>query len=155
MFTVVPQYMPASHQSADFLVLFEVLLEDRLVLILELKPPGDLRYASRREAADNQIRDRIRDLSGVSGFKPCRFKLISPSILADDCPLPVLYAVSAIGTKLCFFTKRPGQPVLPQAISADPKYETDTAPRERWNYDILEERFRAMVEEIKQACDAL
>jgi len=69
LFTVVPHFMPASNESADFLVLFEVLLEDKLVLILELKPPRDLRYASRREAADNQIRCRIRDWSGSSGSK--------------------------------------------------------------------------------------
>jgi hypothetical protein len=41
----------------------------------------------------------------------------------------------------------------------NPKYETDTALQERWNYDILEEEgeqtFRAIVEERKQVCNTL
>ena len=69
-FTVVPQFMPASRESADFLIYFEVMLEDRPVLIVELKSPGDLRYASKREAADKQIRGRIRDLFGLLGSSP-------------------------------------------------------------------------------------
>ncbi len=69
-FTVVPQFMPTSRESADFLIYFEVMLEDRPVLIVELKSPGDLRYASKREAADKQIRGHIRDLFGLLGSSP-------------------------------------------------------------------------------------
>jgi hypothetical protein len=43
--------MPASRES-DFLIYFEVMLEDRPVLIVELKLPGDFRYTSKREAAE-------------------------------------------------------------------------------------------------------
>ncbi|KAF8331944.1 uncharacterized protein EI90DRAFT_3145515 [Cantharellus anzutake] len=139
LFMVIPP-LPASHESADFLTLFEVLFEDKPVIILGLNPPSHLRYPSNRKAADKEIRDRIIDL-------------------IDDCPIPVLFAVHAMGTKLCFFTKRSGQPVQPRAISPGPTYGTNTAPRERWEYDILEEegelKFREMVEEIKQACAAL
>lgn len=73
--------------------------------------------------------------------------------LIDDYPIPVLYVISAMGTRLCFYTKRPGQPVYPWAITAELVYETDTARQEPWDCDILEEegeqRFRAMIEEIK------
>jgi hypothetical protein len=67
-FTVVPRYLLGPRESADFVVMFEVLLVDRPVLILELKPPGHLRYPSTREAADLQIRSRIKDLAGRSYF---------------------------------------------------------------------------------------
>jgi hypothetical protein len=36
-FTVVPQYVPASRESTHFLIYFEVMFEDRPVLIVELK----------------------------------------------------------------------------------------------------------------------
>ncbi|KAI0245908.1 hypothetical protein BJV78DRAFT_1399100 [Lactifluus subvellereus] len=135
-FTVVPRYMLGSRESADFLV----VLEDKPVFILELKPPGDLRYPSSRETADRQIRARIRDLHG-------------------DCPLPVLHAVIAAGTKLCFYRKPRGRRVEPPLVDAHPDLETDMAPRERWDCDILEEegarKFRAVVDEIKQTCAVL
>ena len=65
-FTVVPQYLRRnSRESADFLFMFEVFLEDKPVFILEVKSPEVLRYASSREDADQQVRDRIGDLYGV------------------------------------------------------------------------------------------
>ncbi|KZT63825.1 hypothetical protein DAEQUDRAFT_679698, partial [Daedalea quercina L-15889] len=52
-FTVDPQYMPNNTcESADFLVMFEVLLEDRPAFILGLKLPKALHYASSHELAD-------------------------------------------------------------------------------------------------------
>jgi hypothetical protein len=64
LFTVVPQYMPKNaRESTDYIVMFEVLLEDKPVFILGLKPPQHLRWASTREAADVQIRSRIRDIA--------------------------------------------------------------------------------------------
>ena len=62
-FTVIPQFMPTSREAADFLVTYEVYLEDKPVFILRIKPPKDLRYASTREKADLQIRSRVRDLA--------------------------------------------------------------------------------------------
>jgi hypothetical protein len=54
------------------------------------------------------------------------------------------------------------QPIQPPFIR-DPQSVTlrvtGTAPKERWDCDVLEEegenRFKTMVEEIKQACAAL
>ncbi|KAF8506280.1 hypothetical protein BU17DRAFT_57765 [Hysterangium stoloniferum] len=138
-FTVVPQYFPGPSEPVNFFVLYEVFLEDKPVFILQLKPPGHLRYASTREAADKQIRSRLPDLYA-------------------DCPLPVSHAVSAMGTQLCFY-KVCNRVIVPRSIPAHPDQLTDTAPRARWSCDILqdegEQRFQAVVDEIKQCCAAL
>lgn len=64
-FTVVPQYLkPASLKSADYIVTFEIILENKPVFILELKKPADLNFISMRQAADVQIRERLGDLAG-------------------------------------------------------------------------------------------
>ena len=76
-----------------------------------------------------------------------------------DCPLPTLYAVSAMGTRLCFYSKPRNGRLTPHRIPLDPDLMLDIAPRERWDCDILEEggvqRLQAVVEEIKQGCSAL
>ena len=50
-------------------------------------------------------------------------------------------------------------PLNPTFMSAHPDLQTNAAPRERWDYDILDDEgecvFLSMVEEIKQACAAL
>jgi hypothetical protein len=63
-FVVVPQYLPDSHNAADFIVMFEILLENRPVFILELKPPNHIDLLSRRQAADDQVRSRLADIVG-------------------------------------------------------------------------------------------
>ena len=76
-----------------------------------------------------------------------------------DCPLPILYAISAMGAKLCFYSQPRNGQLTPRRILSDSEVTVDVAPRERWNYDILKEdgvqRFQAVVEEIKQGCAAL
>jgi hypothetical protein len=52
--------------------------------------------------------------------------------------MPVLYGTSAMGTRLCFYTKPRGEAILPQQIPAETGMMTDTAPPERWNCDVLE-----------------
>ncbi|EMD38600.1 hypothetical protein CERSUDRAFT_49068 [Gelatoporia subvermispora B] len=143
-FTVVPQYLqPVSSRVSDFIVSFEVFLQNRPVFILELKPPTHLTFISTRHAADRQIRERLSDLAG-------------------QCPIPMLHAVSAMGTRLCFYsldTTDPNANILPLAIQRHPTRVSDTAPAERWDCDVLdaqgEARLLAVVEEIKQACAQL
>ncbi|KAF8506278.1 hypothetical protein BU17DRAFT_71342 [Hysterangium stoloniferum] len=139
-FTVVPHYLPYSHELALFFF-YEVLFKDKPVFILELKlADDDVQCPIARENADQQVRSRIRDFHA-------------------DCPLPVFHVVSAMGTQLCFYRKPRNEPVVPPFIPADRVLMTDTVPRACWNCDILEEegeqRFRAVVGEIKQACAAL
>ena len=76
-----------------------------------------------------------------------------------ECPLPELRAVCIFGTKLCLCTLDHNQSLQPPFKGPLPEGTTDLAPLEHWDCDILEEerekRFKAMVEEIKQACEAL
>jgi len=139
-YTVTWHYPPNSREATNFILLHEVLLEDKPVFVLELKPPQDLRYDSTRGDADEQIRRRLHDLR-------------------TECPLPILYGVSAMGTRLCFYEKHRDGPIEPPRLPAHPELETNAAPQERWDCDILDDeggrRFLSMVEEIKQACAAL
>ncbi|KAM6489200.1 hypothetical protein JOM56_015370 [Amanita muscaria] len=122
-FTVVPQYLKAtSRDSADFIVCFEIRLENKPVLIVELKDPATIQHISTRAEADDQIRRRIIDL-------------------AEHCPLDTLHAVSALGTRLCFYSldvKNRAARIDPPRIDRDPDMVNDYSPAERWNRDVLE-----------------
>ncbi|KAH8991298.1 hypothetical protein EDB92DRAFT_690748 [Lactarius akahatsu] len=141
-YTVAPQShaVLTSHDSVDFVIEFEVLLEDKPVFFLEIKEPRKLAFESAREGADNQMRKRMRDL-------------------APACPLDTLNGVSAFGTQLSFYTYDNQRRLLPARISPHPDIETDTAPLDRWDCNILEDegaqRFKDLVEEIKRKCDEL
>lgn len=140
-FTVGPQTHPIaeSRESINFLVEYQVFWGDAPVFILEIKTGPKLGLVSAREEADIQIRKRLRDLRGV-------------------CPLSKLHAISAIGTKLCFYTAEAGA-IRPLRIVADDQLATDTAPLGRWDCDLLDAegaaRFKAVVHEIHQACAQL
>ncbi|KAN0123814.1 hypothetical protein V8E52_002304 [Russula decolorans] len=146
-FIVSPNYIPGNNDGgADFIISFEINLRRRPVFIIDVKPPQHLSFNSTREAADRQIRRRLVDLSELA-------------------PLPVLYGISAIGTKLCFyeFAKVPRRltprRLTPQRIPSDPEFTTDVAPRERWDCDVLEangeQRLRALTAQITEACERL
>ncbi len=83
-------------------------------------------------------------------------------IPTESCPLETLHAVSALGTKLCFYsinTRDDNATIDPLAIPQNPMRVNDPAPANRWDSDILEaageERFRQIVEEINVGCAAL
>lgn len=143
-FTVVPQYLkPSSTLTSESIVTFEIFLENRPVLMLELKTPGDLNYVSTRETADSQIRQRMVDLVAT-------------------CPIPTLHAISAIGTALCFYsleTQNPNAEIKPLNIARHPTKINDTAPKDRWNFDVVSSaaaaKLREVVEEVKEACERL
>ncbi|KIM37625.1 hypothetical protein M413DRAFT_76874 [Hebeloma cylindrosporum] len=138
-FTVGPQthLIAESRKCIDFLVEYLVFWENVPVFILDIRAGPKLGLVSAREEADLQIRRRLRDL-------------------IDICPLPKLYAISAMGTKLCFYTAENGRAIIPPRIVADDQLVTDTAPVERWDCDVLEAegaaRLKALVHEIHQAC---
>ena len=60
-----------------------------------------------------------------------------------------------MGTQFCFYN----QPIVPLRIPAHSELETDTAPEPRWDCNILEaegeQRFKRVVDEIKQGCAVL
>ncbi|KAI9442676.1 hypothetical protein H4582DRAFT_1303276 [Lactarius indigo] len=121
-FTVVPHYLRAtSRDAAGFVVSFEIHLDNKPILIVELGDPTAIQHISTRAEADDQIRRRIIDL-------------------AEHCPLDTLHAVSALGTKLCFYrldVKNRAARIDPPRIDRDPDMVNDYAPAERWNRDAL------------------
>ena len=91
---------------------------------------------------------------------PCSLSFsISNLFIIDACPLPVLHGVSAFGTKLCFYSITKAGLVSPEYIATSPQYVTDTAPVDRWNYDILtdegETELRRIVQVITTECAQL
>jgi hypothetical protein len=141
-YTVAPQSYSVldSRDSVDFIIEFEVLLEDKPVLFVEIKEPRKITFKSAREEADNQMRKRMGDL-------------------APGCPLDTLNGVSAFGTRIAFYTYDKQTRIFPSRISPDPERETDTAPLDRWDCDVLEDdgsqRFQDLVAVIKMKCDQL
>jgi hypothetical protein len=141
-YTVAPQLYSIlnSRNSVDFIIEFEVLLEDKPVFFLEIKEPTKIIFKSAREEADNQMRKRMGDL-------------------APSCPMDTLNGMSAFGTRLSFYTYDKQTRILPDRILPDPHLETDTAPLNRWDCDILEDegaqRFQDLVAEIKTKCEQL
>ncbi|KAH9957031.1 hypothetical protein BC827DRAFT_1228374 [Russula dissimulans] len=141
-FIVSPNYLPVDVDgAADFVVTFEVTLHQYHVLIIEVNPPQHLSFRSTREKADRQIRNRLVDLEGHT-------------------PLPILYGISAVGTRLCFYEfEKASRRTTPRFIPSDLEFATDVAPQERWDCDVLEadgeQRLRALATHIIEACERL
>ncbi|KAF8529671.1 hypothetical protein BU17DRAFT_36489 [Hysterangium stoloniferum] len=141
-FMVVPQYKrPTYPQSIDFTTIFIVQHQKHPVLFLEIKPAGHIKKTSNRASADEQMRQRFKDLR-------------------DEVSTPTLYGISALGTKLCVYTyKSQSRIVIPPEIKDDPVVLNDTAPANRWDLDVMEfegeQRIREIVGHIKIMCDGL
>ncbi|PPQ74319.1 hypothetical protein CVT26_004240 [Gymnopilus dilepis] len=139
MFEVVPQVPPVTFREAvDFVVFFLIYVEATPVFIVEVKPPDELRPASRRREADEQLRLRLGDL-------------------LFDAKIPVLHGISAFGSKMAFYKlTRDTLRLEPSRIAPELDKLTDIAPRAWWAYDVLEEegaqKFRKVVEEVKEMC---
>ncbi|KAI5793827.1 hypothetical protein DFH27DRAFT_145598 [Peziza echinospora] len=138
-YMVTPQYKrPEQSKSVEFCTIFIVRHKQHPVFFLEIKASGHIQHVSTRQAADQQMRERFINLF-------------------DDVEINVLHGVSAIGSKLCFYTwtKETGR-ILPKPILIDTEYTIDTAPANRWDVDVLkregEERLRQVVANIKTMC---
>jgi hypothetical protein len=85
----------------------------------------------------------------------------SKHVPAGTCPLETLYGISALGTKLCFYSLDTSDDavIVPAPIARHPLIINDTAPANRWDCDILEpageERLTEVVQKIKDRCAAL
>ena len=157
-FTVVPNFQEINlPKSADYFVTFEIFLENRPVFVLGLKGERNFSARSKRRLADDQLRTRMGDLIG-NALHPLSLS-ISNLFMVDTCPLPVLHGASAFGTKLCFYSVTKAGLISPEYIAASPQYVTDTAPVDRWNYDILsaegEAELRRIVQIITTQCAEL
>ncbi|KAI0300334.1 hypothetical protein BC826DRAFT_950059 [Russula brevipes] len=109
--------------------------------IILIKPPSSFHLDSKRKQADDQMRDRFRDL---------RANLVTPR----------LPAISAFGTRVAFYEYIAAtNAVTPPAIAADPIFLNDVAPADRWNYDLLEAdgiaRMRQVAQDVRAMCQAL
>ncbi|KAI9566199.1 hypothetical protein HD554DRAFT_2221544 [Boletus coccyginus] len=143
-FTVAPQFLKSDPADpSDYISSFEIFFKNWPVFALQLKKPGNLKYKSSRATADQLIRIRVADSAG-------------------DRPIPILHAVSAFGSRLCFYhldtaNTAAGIFILPRRIPHHPTMMNDTAPMERWNCDVMdaegETRLRAVVDSIKAACE--
>jgi hypothetical protein len=122
--------------SIDFTVTF---LPKQNVPVVIVQVMTDVAYEtpSSRKAADEQMRESIHDASTRL-----------PSTM------PKLYGLSFFGTRFCVYeyTHTSGM-LTPRRIGLEPDIITDTAFKERWNLDILEEqgesRFGELVGQIK------
>ncbi|KAF9478775.1 hypothetical protein BDN70DRAFT_933135 [Pholiota conissans] len=134
-FVVTPFYLP--DLEGDVIVMFEVLLFNKPVFIVEVNHAIRYRLSFARRFADDKIRTRMGDLVG-------------------RCPLETLHGICAFGTKLCFYSldaRNDNAAIVPTAIPQDYTAMSNATLESRWDSDILEasgeERFHAIVEEIK------
>ena len=136
-FEITPQ-LP--HDSIDIAAMFTVELDQHPVFFIEVKAPAPFALDSKRKQADDQMRDRFRDL---------RHNLVTPR----------LPGVIAFGTRMAFYEYVAATNTLtPHVVSPDPDSLNDVAPAERWSYDLLEAngiaQMRQVVEDVKAMCQA-
>ncbi|KIJ53221.1 hypothetical protein M422DRAFT_25682 [Sphaerobolus stellatus SS14] len=119
-YMITPQFKrPPEGWSIDFTTVFIVRKAFHPVFFIEIKPPADHARRSSRAAADGQMRT-------------CFFDLV------DAVQLPVLYGVSALGTRLCFYSYQSNDDALsPIRIDAKPLLMKDVTPADWWNIDLL------------------
>lgn len=127
------------------------------VFILQLKGSAELEDETLRAQADEEIRRRMAELIGSFSVQGARanssnnFNFCS----VDRCPLPILHAVSAMGTKFRFYRASRDTGSSSDPLGA-PKSSITSGPDipsvDCWDCDILEEegarRFRAVVDYI-------
>lgn len=102
----------------DFVVYFRVDLHRIPVFFVEVKTALTITILSARADADDQMRQRLRQLY--------------------DQSLSELRGISALGTKLCFYSlDKSLESLTPLAIPRNEAYINDTAPVARWDSDIL------------------
>ncbi|KAI6144231.1 hypothetical protein BKA82DRAFT_4175892 [Pisolithus tinctorius] len=93
-YEIAPRYKFQGAQDAfELTTIFLVEPQRHPVFFIEVRPSASLPYDSKREEADNQMRRRVRDLR-------------------VNLTIPVLYGVSAFGTRLSFYRYDTGSQVL-------------------------------------------
>ena len=137
-YLVAPQYKKPEHGKSgcpDFAIIFVVNRNYHPVFFVEVKPSGCMRNVSSREQADLQMRHRFENLFG-------------------DVEIDNLYGASAIGTKICMYKFDKASRQVSPALIPGKESVTDTAPRDRWNIDIMtpegQEECRRVVQQVKE-----
>ena len=105
----------------DFTV-FYIFMKRRVpALFIDIRTFLALNHGPSRAAADSQMRERFLDFCSGS------------------LPQSKLIGISAMGTRFAVYEYTPqDRHLVPSCIMPHPDIVTDTAPKERWNYDIME-----------------
>ena len=141
-FMICPQYKhPGQSKSIDFTMIFIVSHNEHPVFFVEVKPSGHVDHITSRESADKQMRKRYKDLG-------------------RSVEIPILYGMSALGTKVSFYTYDKGtRSILPKTIKDDGDVVIDTAPADHWSLDVMtpdgERKLREVVNQVKVMCAQL
>lgn len=124
--------------SIDFTVM--LLLEEKIPLfIVQVKTDVAYETPSSRKAADEHMRERIHDASTY----------LCTNIQTKVYTVPKLYGLSFFGTRFCVYEYTHSNGALtPRRIGLQPDIITDTAPKERWNLDVLEKQGKTRLEEV-------
>lgn len=120
-YTVAPQSFPVpkSYNSIDFYIEYEVQLEDKPILIIEIKVENNKKLLACRKEADNQLRQRLVELYEL-------------------CPLNKLYGISFFGTYYSVYClDKETMKIYPDAINDDSHIIVDTAPIKNWDKNIM------------------
>jgi hypothetical protein len=141
-YVVVPQFevYSGTHNSIDFCIQgqFFAFVVERFhhpILFIEVKPCTAIKYIGSRARADLLMRQRMDHLY-------------------ENCLLPKLYGISAIGTLYAVYTidTATGE-CIPHGIPRV-THSTDTAPKTWWCNDLLtqegQEKLCTIFQEVKQ-----
>ena len=133
-YDVAPQFR-RNTGTVDYTIAFVVLKWAVPIFFVEIKTFEALELGSARDAADNQMRTIFLDFS------------------CDHLPQSKLIGISAIGTHFAVYEYTPHDRRIHPSIIAD------TAPKERWSDDIMEDsgeaKLKALVNEVKEMASAI
>jgi hypothetical protein len=130
-YSITPQYKRIVG-SLDPTVFYIITRRQVPVLFIQVQTYVAYDKDSARRTADVQMRERFSDFT-----------------CAGNLPIPKLYGLSVFGTRFCVYEYTPADRRLtPQWIAPHPKFFTDTAPMERWHYDIFEAQGEARLREV-------
>ena len=136
-YQITPQYKRAEG-SQEFTVHYIIRKRRVPIFFVALKPYGSLKNLSARALADNQMRDRFRELS------------------SGPLPTPKLLGISSFGTQFCVYTFTTETRTLqPRFIMADVDIINDIAPEDRWAFNLLNDEGEAKLREVVTAVKAM
>jgi len=129
-YQVAPQYKRKAG-SIDFTIVYIITRRRVPIFFVEIKNYLALEKAFDRGEADDQMRGRFLEFSSGS------------------LPIPTLYGLSALGTRLCIYEYTVETRTLtPPRIIPHPDIVTDIAPKERWDLELFEPQGEARLKQV-------
>ena len=141
-YQVTPQFRRYTG-SVEYPISYVILKREIPIFFVEIKTFLALNLGSARAAADDQMRVLFLDFS------------------SDRLPQSKLIGISAMGTRFAVYEYSTNDHRLdpPRAICYHPNILADTAPKERWSDDIMEDsgeaKFKALVNEVKEMASTI